>query len=125
VLHLQPHPSGYDDKNRRFRSQAGAYDVTAFKRAKRSVLDPQQGSLLLFIASAEDTILHKLHWSRKCGVVSEQQLKDVVGVLRVQGDALDFSYLKKWAEQLKVLDLLEKVLQNVQSDHFRPGGTVR
>ena len=63
------------------------------------------------VASAEDTILAKLAWYRKGGEVSERQWSDILGIVRVQADGLDRSYLKMWAEKLGVLDLLNRALR--------------
>lgn len=65
------------------------------------------------MATPEDTILAKLRWYRQGGEVSERQLTDVVGVLKVQGGKLDFPYLREWADKLRVLDLLEMVLHEI------------
>ena len=65
----------------------------------------------LFLASAEDIILHKLHWFRLGGGISERQWNDVQGVLRVQNERLDFSYLRRGAECMGVEDLLEQALR--------------
>ena len=46
--------------------------------------------------------------------VSDRQWRDLLGVLKVQGQALDKTYLIEWAGKLEVADLLEKALQ--QSD---------
>lgn len=62
------------------------------------------------IASAEDTILAKLDWFRRGGEVSERQWTDVLGVIRVRGDELDFDYLRRFAAVLNVSDLLERAL---------------
>lgn len=40
--------------------------------------------------------------------MSERQWGDVLGVLRVQADAFDLAYARKWAPDLGVLDLLER-----------------
>jgi hypothetical protein len=53
----------------------------------------------LMIASAEDVVIAKLEWSKKKGG-SEQQLLDVAGILKMQGDALDMTYVEKWIEAL-------------------------
>jgi len=42
--------------------------------------------------------------------VSERQWLDVLGVLKVQGPALDQGYLREWAAQLGVTPLLEQAL---------------
>ncbi len=57
------------------------------------------------VASAEDTLLAKLEWYRMGGEVS-----DVLGVLKVQAGALDLEYLRSWARELGVDDLLERAL---------------
>ncbi len=62
-------------------------------------------------ASPEDTILAKLEWYRIGGEVSERQWRDILGVLKVRADALDLDYLRKWASELKVSDLLERAIQ--------------
>jgi hypothetical protein len=60
------------------------------------------------IVSAEDIILNKLEWYRQGGEVSERQLSDVLGVMKVQAGSLDDAYLRRWAAQLGVSDLLER-----------------
>ena len=61
------------------------------------------------LASAEDTILAKLDWYRKGGEVSDRQWRDVAGIVRVQGDRLDWEYLQRQAISLGVADLLERL----------------
>jgi len=43
-------------------------------------------------------------------VVRAGQWQDLVGVIKVQGPAIDREYLHRWAAQLKVNDLLERAL---------------
>lgn len=64
----------------------------------------------VWVATAEDTILAKLHWYRLGGEISELQWRDVMGVLATQGSRLDLGYLRLWAEQIGVLDLFERAL---------------
>jgi len=63
-----------------------------------------------YVTTAEDIILAKLEWYRQGGEISERQWRDVLNVVKVQGEALDVDYLQRWAAQLKVGDLLERVL---------------
>ncbi len=62
----------------------------------------------VFIASAEDVILNKLYW-RKSNQ-SEKQWRDVLGVLKVQGQCLDLAYLKLMAESLGLVEDLDQAL---------------
>ena len=62
------------------------------------------------VISPEDIVLLKLQWYRDTGHSSERQWDDVIGVLKVQADKLDFQYLKKWADILRINDLLEKAV---------------
>ena len=62
-------------------------------------------------ASPEDTILAKLEWYRMGGEVSDRQWRDILGVLKTRAGELDLAYLKKWAIELKVADLLERALK--------------
>jgi hypothetical protein len=65
----------------------------------------------VYVATAEDTILSKLEWFRAGGEVSENQWKDVAGILKVQAGSLNLAYLKQWAHELHVEDLLEKAIK--------------
>jgi hypothetical protein len=80
--------------------------------ARRQILPvPGEPGTTLHVASAEDTVLQKLLWYRKGNMVSERQWNDVLGVLKVQRADLDFNYLKKWAEQAGVDDLLKRAFE--------------
>jgi hypothetical protein len=65
-----------------------------------------------FFTTAEDIILAKLIWFRMGGEISEQQWRDVLGVIRVQDDILDQDYLYHWGERLGLLNLLERALSD-------------
>jgi hypothetical protein len=63
-----------------------------------------------WIATAEDVILHKLVWNHISP--SDRQLGDVAGVVAVQAGSLDKKYLKQWAQELKLTNELERVLNS-------------
>jgi hypothetical protein len=63
-----------------------------------------------WFSSPEDTVLAKLAWYRAGREISERQWRDVLGVLRVQGAAIDRGYMARWAPELGVADLLERAL---------------
>ncbi len=80
-----------------------------FQRVRRETFLPGEAGGA-YVSSPEDTVLAKLQWHRRGGGVSERQLSDVLGVLKVQRERLDLTYLREWAERLAVLDLLEELL---------------
>ncbi len=57
-------------------------------------------------------MLAKLEWYREGCEVSDKQWRDIVGVLKVQGSALDRDYLARWSRELQVADLLERALED-------------
>ena len=64
-----------------------------------------------WFATAEDTILAKLEWSKMAG--SERQFNDALSVAKLQGDNLDRAYLDKWAREIEILNLLESLFQEM------------
>jgi hypothetical protein len=83
--------------------------------ARRQLVEVEPGAgqpaEKLWVATAEDTVLHKLVWYRLGGEVSDRQWADVVGVLRVQGAALDHGYLDHWAAKVGLTELLSRALR--------------
>ena len=62
-------------------------------------------------ASPEDTILSKLEWYHLGGELSDRQWRDILGVIKTRADELDLVYLRKWAIEIRVEDLLERALK--------------
>lgn len=85
------------------------FDQAQISRRIAQPID-KEGHRSIYILSAEDTILAKLAWYRLGGEQSERQWRDVEGVLKVQGDRLDFAYMVEMANELQVNDLLERLL---------------
>lgn len=75
-------------------------------RARAEQLDLPEGMVTVHFASPEDTLLHKMIWYKLGNQISDRQWSDVLGVFKVQGDALDQDYLSQWAPLLDVQDLL-------------------
>lgn len=84
-----------------------AFDLEEFARRREEAID-DEGGTRCFIKSPEDSVLRKLLWYRDGGHVSEQQWRDVLGVLAVSAGALDETYLDRWAGELRIADLLAR-----------------
>lgn len=61
-----------------------------------------------WVSTAEDVILHKLVWNRISP--SNRQMGDAAGVVAVQAEALDKSYLRRWASELSLTAEMEGLL---------------
>ncbi len=57
-----------------------------------------------YVCSPEDIILQKLIWYKMTARESQKQWRDILGVLKLQGNKLDFNYLWRWADRLGLLD---------------------
>jgi len=88
-----------------------ALDQLEMDRARLQEIDDSPDARPYMVSSPEDIILRKLRWYRISREVLAQQMDDVVGVMRLQLDALDRSYLDRWAAELGVSDLLERARQ--------------
>ena len=64
----------------------------------------------VYLVSPEDlvlnTVLDKILWGQSSR--SEKQWRDVLAILKTQGDGLDYAYLQTWAERLGILASLEQ-----------------
>ncbi len=84
------------------------FDQIAFeRRSKGKFLEHDRWFL-----TAEDSILSKLAWQQAGG--SGRQLEDAIAVAKGQFKTLDVSYLRKWAKQLNVSDVLEEMLRSIK-----------
>ncbi len=95
-----------------FVAKPRAFDQSQLSRARKETL-ASEPPLQAMVASAEDTLLAKLEWYRMGGETSERQWRDVLGMLQVQQGRLDSEYLRRWAKELGVQDLLERAMNDV------------
>lgn len=54
----------------------------------------------VYAATAEDILIAKLEWA-KLGE-SERQLRDASGIIAIQGDSLDVTYVERWVSALSL-----------------------
>jgi hypothetical protein len=67
--------------------------------------------LELRFASPEDVIVSKLEFYQEGG--SDKHLRDIAGVLQIQGDKIDRGYIAEWAGRLGVAEIWELVVTRV------------
>ena len=78
-------------------------DRSSFQRHRAIAIEDRS---LLFFAAPEDLILSKLQWRQRSE--SEKQWRDVLGVMKVQREKLDFGYLLQQAEVLGLTEVLRE-----------------
>ena len=64
--------------------------------------------LEVYFSTPEDTILMKLKWAQMMGG-SKKQFTDALRVYELQHGILDTDYLERWAGELEVKTLLERI----------------
>jgi hypothetical protein len=82
------------------------FDLQVRRRVQQHVLAETTHPFCL--ASPEDVILTQLERYRRDGATADDQWNELLGILKVQGTALDLTYLQQWATTLAVADLLEE-----------------
>ena len=84
-------------------------------------MNTEQTEVNLLVVRAFDSLRIPLQWYRDGGGVSDRQWTDVLGVLKVQGPALDRAYLCEWASQLGLADLLDRAMDAAGLPPIPPG----
>jgi hypothetical protein len=81
-------------------------------RLSRGVRIPVDEEFKAVFTSPEDIILKKLEWHNMGG--GERHLRDIAGVVKTQGAALDRTYVNQQARALDVLELWQDVLAKIE-----------
>lgn len=77
-------------------SKGSPFDQARFERRRITEI----AGVNVYAATPEDIVIAKLLWS-KLGE-SERQLNDAAGVVRMQGEVLDRSYVQSWVDKLEL-----------------------
>jgi hypothetical protein len=86
------------------------FDQSQLSRRQLHLLS-EESNARAYVATAEDIVLSKLEWYQMSGCASDRQWRDVLGVLKVQGDRLDLEYARRMAVSLGVAELLARALE--------------
>ncbi len=88
-----------------FRLSDDSHHAERFRRKQRV----QLGELnrRVWIPTAEDVIIQKLRWQRR------KDLDDVVNILAVRGNKLDWEYLTRWTALHGTYDLLKELHESI------------
>lgn len=70
------------------------------------------GDFDVWIVNKEGLILSKLNWAKNTR--SEMQIRDVVSIIR---NGYDEDYVRKWAEKLEVVDLLNECISMIDENY--------
>jgi len=88
-------------------------DYARLEQSRAQRLSSPDGFAAWF-ATPEDVILNKLIFFQLGGI--EKHLRDIAGIIRVKGDALDLSYIDAWSGQLNVASEWELVKQRLREN---------
>lgn len=82
-------------------------DVRQLHRRERFEVAP---GIKLWVGAADDQVFRKLRWYRMGDPVSDRQWRDVLAILKVQGQRIDRQQLLADARTLGLHDLVERAL---------------
>lgn len=80
-----------------------------FSRRRRSKVFSDQETNF---ASPEDVIIKKMEFYREGG--SEKHLRDITGILKISGDAVDQTYISEWAIHLGLTEIWDAILRRLE-----------
>lgn len=89
---------------------AGGTPLDEQQLSRRMRIEVRPGTVI-YIHPPEDILLQKLRWFVRGGSVSDRQWRDVMAIIRAQGDRLDRHYLIANSEILQVRDALDRALR--------------
>ncbi|MBD3321880.1 MAG: hypothetical protein GF350_12360 [Chitinivibrionales bacterium] len=95
------------------------FAISAFQRKVTDELD-EDFPRKYFLSSPEDIIINKLIWYNKGRRISDQQWKDIVGILKVQAAQLDYPYIESWTQKLGLYPLYKKALDDAGIELCNP-----
>ena len=86
---------------------AGGTPIDGQQLARRQKVQ-LTGGRSLYVHPPEDILLQKLRWYVKGGQISDRQWRDILAIVRVQGQRLDRGYVEANADVLGVREVLAR-----------------
>ena len=80
------------------------YDRVQFERRQRTAI---AANVHAYLARPEDVILYKMLYFSEGG--SDRHLRDILGMLRIAGAAIDRGYVSEWAARLGLATIWESL----------------
>jgi hypothetical protein len=80
------------------------FDRSRFSRIRR--IQPAESYEANF-ASPEDVVIKKMEYYKEGG--SEKHLRDITGILKVTGNAVDRNYISDWARRLNLVEIWDAI----------------
>jgi len=89
-------------------------DSTSFdeQRLQRGVRLPLATGGTGVFSSAEDIVVKKMEWHKMGG--GERHLRDIAGILKIRGAAVDRDYITDHARQLGVQDIWQAIVEQIE-----------
>ena len=82
--------------------------VEFFRRKRSKVFSDQEANF----ATPEDVIIKKMEFYKEGS--SEKHLRDITGILKISGDAVDRNYISEWAKRLELTDIWDAILKRLE-----------
>lgn len=98
-----------------FVAKSDEFALSQLNRRVSRRLSPDKDEMV-YVATAEDTVLAKLQWYRAGNETSSIQWNDVLGVLATSRNGLELTYLETWASRLGLTELLQRAFAEVKED---------
>jgi hypothetical protein len=101
-----------------FIPKSDALSQQQLERRELRKLAPEEEQMI-YVATAEDTILAKLRWYDSGGKISSSQWNDVLGIIGSPSAKLDLDYLREWSEKLALTGIMEQALTEAGDEDRR------
>jgi hypothetical protein len=85
-------------------AEENEYEQLKFQRRRLITLP---NGTQVYLALPEDVVVNKLRWGQQSQ--SEKQWRDVLGVLKIQQDHLNYNYMHQWAAAFDLSEQLDQV----------------